>query len=88
MQKPEKTVEQIRALADPQERWQAAEHFKGAFRDATYEIADIRRQIVAELRAAGLSLGQIAEKLDISRARVQRLTMTREQVTERRRDDG
>lgn len=83
---PDKIIKQIRELADPLERWQAAEKFKETYRDATYEIADVRRDVVRQLRRQGNSLGKIADKLGIARSRVQRLLMSREEVTEQRRD--
>lgn len=81
-----KIIEQIRALPDPIERWKAAEHFKDEYRGATFAIADVRRDIVNELLARGRSLAQVAEELGISKSRVQRLTLTREEITERRKD--
>lgn len=67
------TPEQARAITDPRTRVHAANAAIDEHRQAIGELAQIARDTVAELRAAGASYGQIATQLGISRSRAQQL---------------
>lgn len=69
------TPETIRALAelDALGRVQAAGSLIEEYRQAMASVAQIRSEAVAELRAQGMSLAEIAKHLNVTRQQVHRL---------------
>jgi hypothetical protein len=76
-----RTPEEIAKLADPVERARAAGELLAEHQSAVTQLARIRRQAVAELRASGLSYAQVGQQLGLTRGRIAQLkTSTIEQA--------
>jgi predicted transcriptional regulator len=65
--------ETIRAIPDLAERARAAQAAIVESRALTGEYAALVRETVREMRAAGMSLGKVADELGVTRTRVQQL---------------
>jgi hypothetical protein len=76
-----RTPEEIANIADPAQRARAAGELLAEHQSAVTQLARIRRQAVAELRASGLSYAQIGQQLGLTRGRIAQLkTSTIEQT--------
>jgi hypothetical protein len=67
------TPEEIASIADPVERARAAGELLAEHQSAVTQLARIRRQAVAELRANGLSYAQVGQQLGLTRGRIAQL---------------
>lgn len=63
-------VEGINARPDPFERIELANHYVDALRRRVSEGAAVRRMAVRELRQAGMTLREIAERTGLTPARI------------------
>jgi hypothetical protein len=68
-----RTPEEIAKIADPVERARAAGELLAEHQSAVIQLARIRRQAVAELRAGGLSYAQVGQRLGLTRGRIAQL---------------
>jgi hypothetical protein len=68
-----RTPGEIAKIADPAERARVAGEQLAEHQSAVTQLARIRRQAVAELRATGLSYAQVGEKLGLTRGRIAQL---------------
>jgi hypothetical protein len=66
-------VERIKGIADPAERAKRAGELLAAHQGYVNQLAAIRREAIAELRATGLSYAQVGEALGVSRGRIAQL---------------
>jgi hypothetical protein len=66
-------LEQIKAIADPAARAKRAGELLNAHQGYVNQLASIRREAIAELRATGLSYAQVGEALGVSRGRIAQL---------------
>jgi hypothetical protein len=70
-------LDEVRRLAvveDPVTRARESGELLGWYQDGVTELARMRREAVQELIDAGLSHGEIAERIDVSRSRVGQIT--------------
>lgn len=67
------TVGEIESITDPAERARVATRLLASHQAAVLDLARIRRRAVAELRAEGRSLAQVAQELGVTRGRVAQL---------------
>lgn len=67
------TPDKVRAVAEPADRARAAQREIDKSQRAVAELAHIRAEAVAELRAAGMSHAGVAKALGVSRARAAQL---------------
>ena len=70
---PELDLEEIKAIDDPAARAKRASELLTAHQGYVNQLASIRREAIAELRAAGLSYAQVGEALGVSRGRIAQL---------------
>jgi hypothetical protein len=68
-----RTPEEIADIADPVERARVAGELLAEHQSAVVQLARIRRQAVAELRASGLSYAQVGQQLGLTRGRIAQL---------------
>src|SRR5207245_5053255 len=66
-------IEQLKAIEDPAARARRAGDLLGAHQGYVNQLASIRREAIAELRASGLSYAQVGEALGVSRGRIAQL---------------
>jgi transcriptional regulator with XRE-family HTH domain len=64
----------LSAIADPAERARLASELLAEHQSLVVQLAKIRRQAVAELRASGLSYAQVGQRLGLTRGRIAQLT--------------
>lgn len=69
----ERTPEDVEAIDDPAERARAATELLGSYQRHVTHLARVRRQAVTQLRSQGLSYGQVADALGLSRGRIAQL---------------
>lgn len=67
------TAAEIRAISDPRARVLAVNAAIDEHLSAIRELAQITRDTVADMRAAGLSHGQVAAVLGVTRSRAAQL---------------
>ena len=72
----DRSLTDLRAVGDPYERLRAAEEFDGALVTARSTVTLIKRDAVNELRNQKSGYGRIAERLGVSKARVQQIANT------------
>jgi hypothetical protein len=68
-------LEKVRAISDPIERARVAEKQRLAAIDLAGDYAEIRAKAAAELRAQGLSFGQIGQAFGTTRERARQLAV-------------
>jgi hypothetical protein len=69
----ERDLEEIEAIGDPAARAKRAGELLNAYQGYVNQLASIRRDAIAELRASGLSYAQVGEVLGVSRGRIAQL---------------
>jgi hypothetical protein len=67
------TPEELEAIADPAERARLATELLAEYQSLITRVAQIRRQAVADLRAAGLSYAEVGKRLGLTRGRIAQL---------------
>jgi hypothetical protein len=72
---PEEIAE-IAEIADPAERARAAGQLLAEHQSAVSQLARVRKQAIAELRANGLSYAQVGKELGLTRGRIAQLRTT------------
>jgi hypothetical protein len=70
-------LDEVEAISDPAARARLATELLTTHQGIVTRLARIRRQAIAELRAAGLSYAQVAEALGVSRGRIAQLRTQR-----------
>jgi len=68
-------LEKVRAISDPVERARVAEEQRLLAIDLAGDYAEIRAKAAAELRAQGLSFGQIGQAFGTTRERARQLAV-------------
>jgi transcriptional regulator with XRE-family HTH domain len=70
-------LDEVEAISDPAARARRATELLNSHQGIVARLARIRRQAIAELRAAGLSYAQVADALGVSRGRIAQLRTQR-----------
>lgn len=73
MENPLADIDRIKTIGDPAERAVAIGKVLVALPEVTTELRQMRQAAVLEMRAKGMSFGQIGETLGIHRNRVQQI---------------
>ncbi|NED97938.1 helix-turn-helix domain-containing protein [Phytoactinopolyspora alkaliphila] len=87
MDKPLVDLDRLRAIADPAERALAAGEVLNEMPNLAEELRKLRQAAVLELRDAGWSYAQIAERLGLHRNRVQQIAQGFTSKDRRRAND-
>ncbi|MEU6741569.1 sigma factor-like helix-turn-helix DNA-binding protein [Streptosporangium sandarakinum] len=73
---PSSDLERIAAIADPYQLIRAATERLSAAQQEVTELARLRRRVIQELHAQGISYAQIAEQAGLSRGRIHQIKHT------------